>query len=106
MHRRVSESAILDAKKEANRSRFRNAINSVCDLLNAPDGGDDDMTKKMTAKIRNVGMLALGTNNAGLPIRRYFNWNIGTMDYVDNEEKKNVVIMYGDVVNEAESSDR
>lgn len=56
---------------------------------------------KMTTKIRNVEMLTLGANDAGLPIRRYFDWNIGSLT---GEEK--VVILYGDAVNEAETSDR
>ncbi|KAL3816149.1 hypothetical protein ACHAXA_001636 [Cyclostephanos tholiformis] len=62
-------------------------------------------------------MLALGTNDAGLPVRRHFDWTIGSvatrsLESDDDDDgdsgglPSSVVIMYGDVVNEAESSDR
>ena len=66
-------------------------------------------------------MLALGTNDAGLPIRRHFDWTIGSVAIAPSSSSSSssskdddrnsglpssVVVMYGDVVNEAESSDR
>lgn len=62
-----------------------------------------------SAKIRNVEMLTLGTNDAGLPVRRYFDWTIGC---VQNEEgvigdgSGSAVILYGDMLNDDESSNR
>jgi hypothetical protein len=76
---------------------------------------EEDAPGNATAKIRNVEMLALGTNDAGLPVRRHFDWTIGSVltrssdgddDDGAGELPPSVVIMYGDFVNEAESSDR
>ena len=118
---------------ETNRSRFRNAINSVRGRArttgrDATAGEEEDhrelvatsAASSSTAKIRNVEMLALGTNDAGLPVRRHFDWTIGSVaispsssssssskdDDCNSGLPSSVVIMYGDVVNEAESSDR
>lgn len=61
------------------------------------------------SKVRNVEMLTLGTNDAGLPIRRNFDWTIGC---VQNEEgvlgdgSGSAVILYGDMLNDDESSNR
>lgn len=93
----------------------------------------------MTVKIRNVEMLTLASNEAGLPVRKYFDWTIvGMMQTLDTTTTTNyssgnaaagggsnrgessetssaptsssgmpsVVMLYGDMVNEAESSDR
>ena len=60
-------------------------------------------------------MLTLGTNDAGLPVRKYFDWTIGSVNmqqpikFDDNDNTSHVtsaVILYGDMVNEEESSDR
>ena len=89
---------------DANRTRFKDAINSIRSSLlgNVPSSESGNEKMMMTTKIRNVEMLTLGANDAGLPIRRYFDWNIGSL----TEGEQKVVIMYGDAVNEAESSDR
>ena len=121
----VSADGNSDDEKETNRSRFREAINKVrLHLSNSPsvvegvDDGSNGSSNKATAasatvKIRNVEMLTLGTNDAGLPVRKYFDWTIGTMQLdnsiIDAEETalmSSVVVMYGDMVNEAESTDR
>lgn len=119
-----------DGGKETNRSRFRNAINKVrLHLSNSPsavegvlrhNNGHAATAAAPTAKIRNVEMLTLGTNDAGLPIRKYFDWTIGSVNanvvVVDDDDSTigddaempltSAVIMYGDMVNETESSDR
>ena len=124
-----------DPNNETNRSRFRDAIDSVrrwTAEAAAAGGGEDaggedrelvaTAASSSTAKIRNVEMLALGTNDAGLPIRRHFDWTIGSVaiapssssssssspsyDDGDSGLPSSVVVMYGDVVNEVESSDR
>ena len=120
----VSADGNSDDEKETNRSRFREAINKVrLHLSNSPsvvegvDDGSNGSSNKATAasatvKIRNVEMLTLGTNNAGLPVRKYFDWTIGSInanvdDNIDPEmQLTSAVIMYGDMVNEEESSDR
>ena len=128
---------------DANRSRFRDAIDSVRRKAAASSsssalagvGGEGDVDDETwttgmggapapaaapaTARIRNVEMLALGTNDAGMPVRRHFDWTIGSVaiapspsssssssDEGDSGLPPSVVVMYGDVVNEAESSDR
>ena len=120
----VSADGNSDDEKETNRSRFREAINKVrLHLSNSPsvvegvDDGSNGSSNKATAasatvKIRNVEMLTLGTNDAGLPVRKYFDWTIGSInanvdDNIDPEmQLTSAVIMYGDMVNEEESSDR
>ena len=93
----VNPNAASAGDADANRTRFKDAINSIRTRMVSSSGNET-----MTTKIRNVEMLTLGANDAGLPIRRYFDWNIGSL----TEGEQKVVIMYGDVVNEAESSDR
>ena len=120
----VSADGNSDDEKETNRSRFREAINKVrLHLSNSPsvvegvDDGSNGSSNKATAasatvKIRSVEMLTLGTNDAGLPVRKYFDWTIGSIDAnvddnIDPEmQLTSAVIMYGDMVNEEESSDR
>ena len=104
--------------KETNRSKFRDAINKVRIFLTTASPAikmemNDTGRSGMNVKIRNVEMLTLGANEAGLPVRKYFDWTIGTMQLdnsiIDAEETalmSSVVLMYGDMVNEAESSDR
>ena len=103
--------------KETNRTRFRDAINKVRIFLTTASPAVKMELKSsgktgMTVKSRNVEMLTLGTNDAGLPIRKYFDWTIGTMQLdnsvidVDETAMSSVVVLYGDMVNEAESSDR
>jgi len=117
------------AKKETNRSKFRDAINKVrLHLSNSPsvvemNGSSNGIHHQAstttssaggaaaTVKIRNVEMLTLGTNDAGLPIRKYFDWTIGSINAANDDdmiggELTSAVIMYGDMVNEDESSDR
>lgn len=105
--------AAKEVGKETNRSRFRGAIakvrSSLCDDVERYLA--DAMAGKVesSAKVRNVEMLTLGTNDAGLPIRRYFDWTIGC---VQNEEgvlgdgSGSAVILYGDMLNDDESSNR
>lgn len=94
---------------DLNRSRFREAIGKVRQSLNTADVSDDVMdSAEPINKIRNVEMLTLG-NEAGLPIRKYFDWNIGSVqldDADDGNAPSSVVILYGDMVNEVESSNR
>ena len=64
-----------------------------------------------TVKIRNVEMLTLGTNDAGLPIRKYFDWTIGSINDANDDDLivggfTTAVIIYGDMVIESEHSDR
>ena len=117
-------------RKETNRSRFRDAIDKVrLHLSNSPavvegvarhnvhEATAADAATAATVKIRNVEMLTLGTNSAGLPIRKYFDWTIGSVnanvdddtDIGDDDNEMSLtsaVIMYGDMVNETESVDR
>ena len=103
-----------------NRSKFRTAIDNVRNSLRhitTADGSnkDEDVEKEFAlthTTIRNVEMLTLGTNDAGLPIRKYFDWTIGSVR-LDNEGEGEeagssscAVILYGDMVNEIESSNR
>ncbi|KAL7505013.1 hypothetical protein ACHAXN_002554 [Cyclotella atomus] len=99
--------------KETNRSRFRDAIGKVRAYLcgdvtqyleNAMAGKVDSR-----AKVRNVEMLTLGTNEAGLPVRRYFDWTIGCVqndEGVSDDGAGSAVILYGDMLNDDESSNR
>ncbi|KAL7430910.1 hypothetical protein ACHAXH_001626 [Discostella pseudostelligera] len=127
------ENGAKEKKKETNRSKFRSAINKVrLHLSNSPsvvemngsgssNGGNGihhqaSATSSLaegaaaTVKIRNVEMLTLGTNDAGLPIRKYFDWTIGSINAANDDgiggELTSAVIMYGDMVNEDETSDR
>jgi hypothetical protein len=105
--------AAEDAGKETNRSRFRDAIGKVRASLceDVEMYLEDAMAGKCesNAKIRNIEMLTLGMNDAGLPIRRYFDWTIGC---VQNEEGVNgdapasAVILYGDMLRDDESTNR
>lgn len=107
--------------KESNRSAFREAIDRVRTSLRDDDEAavaiDGDAGKKRgettttTNKIRNIEMLTLGTNEAGLPVRKYFDWTIGSVrldgnDGDGDDDVSSAVLLYGDVVNEEESSDR
>ena len=110
-----------------NRSKFRTAIDNVRNSLrhitttdgcNNNDDEDVEMEFSLThTTIRNVEMLTLGTNDAGLPIRKYFDWTIGSVRLDNDEEGEEeeaggsrspscAVILYGDMVNEIESSNR
>lgn len=96
---------------ESNRTVFREAINKVRTSLRDDGMADagEETTKKgeATTKIRNVEMLTLGTNEAGLPIRKYFDWTIGSVRLEDEGDgAPSAVLLYGDMVNEEESSDR
>ena len=120
----TADNGYSNVEKETNRSRFREAINKVrLHLSNSPsvvegvhntsNGSSNKATAaSATVKIRNVEMLTLGTNDAGLPVRKYFDWTIGSINaYVDDNidpemQLTSAVIMYGDMVNEEESSDR
>ncbi len=109
-----------------NRTRFRRAIDVVCDSL-LKRGGDGDVAAGAnvgvaTGNIRNVEMLTLGTNEAGLPIRKYFDWTIGSVKLDSNSEENGdidgdgnvngnvnvnaAVMLYGTLINDAESTDR
>jgi hypothetical protein len=127
------ENGVKEKKKETNRSKFRSAINKVrLHLSNSPSvvemngsgssNGGNGIHHQTSAtsslaegaaaavKIRNVEMLTLGTNDAGLPIRKYFDWTIGSINAANDDgiggELTSAVIMYGDMVNEDETSDR
>ncbi len=113
----INPRAITHSTKETNRSKFRDAINKVRIFL-ATSSPTVKMELNgcgktgMSVKIRNVDMITLGTNEAGLPVRKYFDWSIGTMQYdhsiIDAGETSvsSVVMLYGEMVNELESSDR
>ena len=109
-----------DENKKLNRSKFREAIGkvrtSLCDA-NADHGGintkmdeGNEKAAAATGKIRNVEMLTLGSNDAGLPIKKHFDWTIGSVQLDggdDNDDTPaSAVILYGDLVNEEEESDR
>jgi len=95
--------------EDLNRTKFRNAINNVCSSLLKYNDGDGGV---VSGNIRNVEMLTLGTNEAGLPIRKYFDWTIGSVKLEEEEDKTNIggcdlaVILYGTLVNEVESTNR
>ena len=88
-----------NASKETNRSKFRDAIDKVRASL-VPSAAVEAAS---TAKIRNVEMLTLGTNEGGLPVRHHFDWTIGSVKLENGDD---VVMLYGDMVNELESKDR
>ena len=111
-----------------NREKFREAIDKVRSSLSPSEdhptsseddnSGDKKKKESSSTKIRNVEMLTLGTNDAGLPVRKYFDWTIGSVNMQqpincddDNDDDTtshitSAVILYGDMVNEEESSDR
>jgi len=100
-----------DSSTKKNRSKFREAIGKVRTSLESTAMREDN-NETLTGKIRNVEMLTLGSNNAGLPIKKYFDWTIGSVqlddgdDGGDDDTPASAVILYGDMVNEVESSDR
>ena len=115
-----SSSDEKEVNDDDNRSKFRTAIDNVRNSLRhitTADGSnkDEDVEKEFAlthTTIRNVEMLTLGTNDAGLPIRKDFDWTIGSVR-LDNEGEGEeagssscAVILYGDMVNEIESSNR
>ena len=79
-----------------NRSKFSNAINEVRDSINNNNSGSS------SGRIRNVEMLTLSSDNCGLPVRKFFDWTIGSVQ----DTTHSAIILYGDVVNEVESSNR
>lgn len=97
-----------------NRIKFRNAIHHVSNSLLKHHTNDDDdgccgesssnHTPTSTTTIRNIEMLTLGTNEAGLPIRKYFDWTIGCVK--EEEGGVDAIILYGSLVNEVEESNR
>ena len=103
--------------KETNRSRFRDAINKVRTHLSNDPLLVEEVTNRSekavaAVKVRNIEMLTLGTNEAGLPVRKYFDWTIGTIQLDDSvvdvceTKPSSAVILWGDLVNEEESTDR
>jgi hypothetical protein len=114
----INARAITHATKETNKSKFRNAINKVRIFLATSSPATKMELNScgktgMTVKVRNINMLTLGSNEAGIPVQKYFDWTIGTMQY-DNSiidvagesAMSSVVMLYGEMVNETESSDR
>mmetsp|Transcript_4270 Transcript_4270/g.9202 ORF Transcript_4270/g.9202 Transcript_4270/m.9202 type:complete len:802 (+) Transcript_4270:255-2660(+) len=108
------DAATEDDDGGSNRTRFRGAIQVVCDSL-LKHNGDDDVGAAVlgntngngNGNIRNVEMLTLGTNEAGLPVRKYFDWSIGWVKLDSEEDKMNAAVMlYGTLVNEVESTNR
>ena len=87
-----------------NRVKFRNAIHKVSTSLHNTTNNDDETNCNPTTTIRNIEMLTLGTNEAGLPIRKYFDWTIGSVK--EEEGGVDAVILYGNLVNEVEESNR
>ena len=91
-----------------NRIKFRNAIHLVSNSFNKhtnDDGcGESSTNHSPTSTIRNIEMLTLGTNEAGLPIRKYFDWTIGCVK--EEEGGVDAIILYGSLVNEVEESNR
>ena len=112
----------IDESNNINREKFREAIDTVRSSLSPSedpstssedDNGDNNKKKESSTKIRNVEMLTLGTNDAGLPVRKYFDWTIGSVNMqqpINCDDTTSLitsaVILYGDMVNEEESSDR
>lgn len=100
----VNPNAASEEAGETNRTRFRDAIGkvrtSLCDDVDA-------MAEKSeaTAKVRNVEMLTLG-NDAGLPIKKYFDWSIGSVQLDEDDGPASAMLLYGDMINEVESSNR
>ena len=92
-----------------NRTKFRNAIHQVSNSFykhtSDDDGcGESSTNHSPTSTIRNIEMLTLGTNEAGLPIRKYFDWTIGCVK--EEEGGVDAIILYGSLVNEVEESNR
>ncbi|KAL7491694.1 hypothetical protein ACHAWT_000987 [Skeletonema menzelii] len=89
-----------------NRIKFRNAIHKVSNsfLHGINSHHPHSTTNNTTTTIRNIEMLTLGTNEAGLPIRKYFDWTIGCV--TEEEGGVDAVILYGNLVNEVEESNR
>ncbi|KAL3805620.1 hypothetical protein HJC23_005864 [Cyclotella cryptica] len=99
--------------EETNRSRFRDAISrvrsSLCEDVDACTKDAMEGSSDTTAKVRNVEMLTLGTNDAGLPVRKFFDWTIGSVqneEGVNGDEPASAVILYGDMLKDDESSNR
>lgn len=99
--------------EETSRSRFRDAISrvraSLCEDVDVYMKGATEGKLDSTAKVRNVEMLTLGTNDAGLPVRKYFDWTIGSVqneEGVNGDEPSSAVILYGDMLKDDESSNR
>jgi len=93
------------AASELNRTKFRNAINKVSNSLKYNGDGVVSWWGLTHTTIRNVEMLTLGTNEAGLPVRKFFDWTIGSVKE-EEEGGAEAVILYGNLVNEVEESDR
>jgi len=93
------------AASELNRTKFRNAINKVSNSLKYNGDGVVSWWGLTHTTIRNVEMLTLGTNEAGLPVRKYFDWTIGSVKEEEGGGAE-AVILYGNLVNEVEESDR
>ncbi len=95
---------------ESNRTKFRKAIEKVSNSLKCSHNNGDTSThhqQQFTTTVRNVEMLTLGTNEAGLPVRKYFDWTIGSVRKEDmGEGSVEAVILYGSLVNEIEESNR
>jgi hypothetical protein len=109
----VNPNSDADGGAETNRSRFRDAISrvraSLCEDVDVYTKSAMEGKLDSTAKVRNVEMLTLGTNDAGLPIRRYFDWTIGSVqneEGVNGDEPASAVILYGDMLKDDESSNR
>ena len=80
-----------------NRTKFRSAINEVRDSIN-----NNNNSGSSSGRIRNIEMLTLSSDNSGLPVRKFFDWTIGSVQ----NPSHSTIILYGDVVNEVESSNR
>lgn len=80
-----------------NRTKFRSAINEVRDSIN-----NNNNSGSSSGRIRNIEMLTLSSDNSGLPVRKFFDWTIGSVQ----NSSHSTIILYGDVVNEVESSNR
>ena len=78
-----------------NRTKFRSAINEVRDSIN----NNNNNSGSSSGRIRNIEMLTL---SSGLPVRKFFDWTIGSVQNTTHS----AIILYGDVVNEVESSNR
>jgi len=83
-----------------NRTKFRSAINEVRDSIN--NNNNNNNSGSSSGRIRNIEMLTLSSDNSGLPVRKYFDWTIGSVQ----DSTHSAIILYGDVVNEVESSNR
>jgi len=85
-----------------NRTKFRSAINEVRDSIN--NNNNNNNSGSSSGRIRNIEMLTLSSDNSGLPVRKFFDWTIGSVQQQDTTHS--AIILYGDVVNEVESSNR